>query len=190
MIYHQSNVFLQDLPNSFHHWFNFSILLYSGVSQQFTVVFLVVFLIIWRPKKSFTSLSYPFSQRFMVLVQGHPLIIFWSRKFFSFLQSPSFQKTYSFSAFSYHSPNLIGASFKHSLFSSWSLRSFVSKLSHVSSFICQFLPGDSSLYFVHLQFLWWFVQDSSYFVIISIHSWFWFHRCFIEGILKLALYLS
>ena len=75
MIYHQSNVFLQDLPNSFHHWFNFSILLYSGVSQQFMVVFLVVFLIIWRPKKSFTSISYPFSQRFMVLAQGHLLII-------------------------------------------------------------------------------------------------------------------
>ena len=46
MIYHQSNVFLQDLPNSFHHWFNFSILLHSGVSQQFLVVFLVVILCI------------------------------------------------------------------------------------------------------------------------------------------------
>ena len=33
MIYHQSNVFLQDLSNAFHRWFNLSNL-HSGVPQQ------------------------------------------------------------------------------------------------------------------------------------------------------------
>ena len=74
MNWHQSNVFLQDFPNSFHCWLNLSIL-HSGVPQQFMVVFLIVILNIWRPKKSFTSISYPFSQRFMVLIRDHPLII-------------------------------------------------------------------------------------------------------------------
>ena len=68
--------------------------------------------------------------------------------------------------------NLTGASFKWSLISSWSLRSHGSKFSHVSSFIFQFLPSDSSLYFVHFKFLWWFVQEFFSFVIIQIHSFF------------------
>ena len=50
------------------------------------MVFLVV---IWRPKKSFTSISYPFSQRFVVLVRGHPLIIVWLWEFFSPIRSNS-----------------------------------------------------------------------------------------------------
>lgn len=52
---HQSNVVIQDLSNSFHHWFNLSIL-HSGVSQKFMVVFLVVTLRFWRPRKSFSSI--------------------------------------------------------------------------------------------------------------------------------------
>ena len=43
MIYHQSNVFLQDWLNSFHRWLNLSII-HSGVPQQFKVVFLIVIL--------------------------------------------------------------------------------------------------------------------------------------------------
>ena len=48
---HQSYVFLQDLSNSFHRWFNLSNF-HPGVSQQFMVVFLMVILNIWRSKKS------------------------------------------------------------------------------------------------------------------------------------------
>ena len=55
--------------------------------------------------------------------------------------------------FSYHPPNLTGASFKYSLISSWPLRSLVSKLSHVFSFICYFFPVFLYLFFVHFQFL-------------------------------------
>ena len=47
----------------------------SGVSKQFMVVFPIVILCVWRPNKNFTSISYPFSQRFVVLVRGHPLLI-------------------------------------------------------------------------------------------------------------------
>ena len=43
MNYHQSNVFLQDLSNSFHRWFNLSNF-HSGVPQKFMVVFLIVIL--------------------------------------------------------------------------------------------------------------------------------------------------
>ena len=55
MSYHQSNVFLQDLLNSSHRQFNLSNI-HPGVSQRFMVVFLIVILNIWRPKKS-SSLS-------------------------------------------------------------------------------------------------------------------------------------
>ena len=63
---------------------------------------------------------------------------------------PSSQN-YSFSACSCCSPNLTGASFKYPLISSRSLRSLVSKFSQVSSLVSQFLPGDSSLFFVHFN---------------------------------------
>ena len=89
MNYHKSYVFLQDRPHSFHRWLNLFIFDSFGVSQQFTVVFLVVTLNIWSPKKSFTSISYPFSQRFVVLVRGHPLIIVWLWEFFSPIRSNS-----------------------------------------------------------------------------------------------------
>ena len=79
----------------------------------------------------------PFSSRFMVLAWCHPLIIVFFvtilfthpehfRSLFSLiLRSPSSQK-YSFSAFISRSPYHTGASFKHYLISSWSLRSRVS----------------------------------------------------------------
>ena len=107
----------------------------------------------------------------------------------SFLRRPSCHNS-SFSACSYRSPNLTGASLKYPLISSWSLRSHVSKSPQVSSFVFQFFPVFLYLFFVHFQFLRWFVQDSSSFVIISIHSLFRFHRCFVEDLLKLAWYLS
>ena len=57
----------------------------------------------------------------------------------SFLRRPSCHNS-SFSACSYRSPNLTGASFKYPLISSWSLRSHVSKSPQVSSFVFQFFP--------------------------------------------------
>ena len=39
------------------------------------VVFLIIILYVWRPKKSFTSISYPLSHRFVILACCHPLII-------------------------------------------------------------------------------------------------------------------
>ena len=60
----------------------------------------------------------------------------------SFLDHPKaiIFEYYSFSACSYHSPNLTGASFKYPLISSWSLRSHVSKSPQISSFVFQFFP--------------------------------------------------
>ena len=88
MNHHQSNVFHQNLSNYFHCWFDLYILHYSGVSQQFMVVFLIVILCIWRPKKSFSSKSYPFFQRFVVIACCHPLIIvFQLWEFFSPIRS-------------------------------------------------------------------------------------------------------
>ena len=40
----QSNVFLQDLSNTFPRWLHLTIILYSIVSEQFMVVFLVIIL--------------------------------------------------------------------------------------------------------------------------------------------------
>ena len=57
MIHHQSHVFLQDLLNSFHRWLYLFAFDSFGVSKWFMVVFLVVFLGFWRPKKSFSSIS-------------------------------------------------------------------------------------------------------------------------------------
>ena len=149
MNYHQSNVFLQDLSNSFHCWFNLSNC-HSGVPQQFMVVFLIIILNIWRPKKSFSSILSVLSK-----MRGSSLMpsshnCFWLWEFFSPIRrnsgvfqfdslEPSFQN-YSFSAFRSHSPNLTGASFKYYLISSGSLRSLVSKYPQVSSFVFQFFP--------------------------------------------------
>ena len=127
------------------------LIFHSGVPQQFLVVFLVVILGFWRPNKSFSSISYLFFQRFMVLASCHPHNCFWLWQFFSpirsiswvvsisFLRRPSCHNS-SFSACSYRSPNLTGASFKYPLISSWPLRSHVSKSPQVSSFVFQFFP--------------------------------------------------
>ena len=75
--------------------------------EQFLVVFLVVILGFWRPNKSFSSISYLFSQRFMVLVWGHNLIIVlivgiiftypeYSEVFFSLIPWSPSSRNYSF----------------------------------------------------------------------------------------------
>ena len=90
---------------------------YSGVSEQFLVVFIVVILRFWRPKKSFFSKSCPFSQSFVVLASRYPLDLFhlWVILFthpeyvrscfsISFHRRPSFLKNSSSSYFSYRYP--------------------------------------------------------------------------------------
>ena len=101
----------------------------------------------WKTEEDFSLNLAPFSSRFVVLVQGHPLIIVFDcqnsfhpsgviQSIFSLiLRSPS-SHNYSFPAFSYRSPNLTGASINYPLISSWSLRSHVTKFSQASSFIC------------------------------------------------------
>ena len=51
--YHQSNAFSPRSFKFFHHWLNLSYF-HFGVHRQFMVVFLVVILGFWRPKKSFS----------------------------------------------------------------------------------------------------------------------------------------
>ena len=128
------------------------------------VVFLIVILNIWRPKKSFSSKSYPFSQRCVVQACCHPLIIVFDCEN-SFHPSRAIQESLQFDspepifselfipAFSSRSPNLTGASFKFTLVSSWSLCYLVSKFP--SSIFIRFpiLPGELCVCYVHFQFL-------------------------------------
>ena len=156
MNYHQSYVFLQDLSNSFHHWFNLSNF-HPGVSQQFMVVFLIVILNIWRPKKNFSwilvrsledswfllvaILSNCFQSRNSFLT--HPeyfrvVLISWSSKGHHFRRFLRSKFSASFSNYSKlmslcSSPYSPGASFKYPLVSSWSIRSHVSKFPRVFS---------------------------------------------------------
>ena len=144
MNYHQSYVFLQDLSNSFHRWFNLSNF-HSGVPQLFGGVSPCHSRIL-QAEEEFLLNPYPFFQRFMVLAWCHPHNCFDCDNSFltiqsiswvvsiSFLRSPSCHNS-SFSACSSRSPNHTGASFKYYLISSGSLRSLVSKFSQVSSFI-------------------------------------------------------
>ena len=147
MSYHQSNAFLQDLSNSFHRWFNISILHCSGVSHQLSWWFSSSFSTFEdRRRISLKSCSILFKIHGSSFVpSSHNYFRLW--QFFSpirsmswvvsvsFLRRPSCHNS-SFSPCSYRSPNLTGASFKYPLISSRSLRSLASKLSHVSSFIC------------------------------------------------------
>ena len=158
--------FLQDLSNSFHRWFNLSIY-HFGVSQQFTVVCNSQ---IMKTEEEFSLNLAPFSSRFVVLVQGHPLIIVFDcqnsfypsgviQSIFSLiLRSPS-SHNYSFPAFSYRSPNLTGASIKYSLLSLSSLHSPVSKFTQVSSSHLLIISGDLYFCFFLEKFLPWFTQD-------------------------------
>ena len=59
------------------------------------VVFLIVILNIWRPKKSFSSKSYSFSQRCVVQAWWHPLIIVFDCEN-SFHPSGAIQESFQF----------------------------------------------------------------------------------------------
>mgnify|MGYP007038706663 CR=1 FL=1 len=199
MNYHQSNVFLQDLSNSFivgstfyssfrsanNSWWCFS----SSFSTFED-----------RRRVSLKSCSILFKIHGSSLMpSSHNCFRLW--EFFSpirsiswvvsisFLRRPSGHNS-SFSACSYRSPNLTGESFKYPLISSWSLRSHVSKSPQVSSFVFQFFPVNCAFATSIFQFLRWFVQDFTSFVIISIHSLFQSYRWFVEDLLKFTLYLS
>ena len=74
MNYHQSNVFLQDLSNSFHRWLNLFAFDSPGVSKQFLMVFSSSFSDLKTEEEFLFNLA-PFSSRFMVLASCHPLII-------------------------------------------------------------------------------------------------------------------
>ena len=147
MIYHQSNVFLQDLSNSFHCWFNFYILLYSGVPQKFSVVVLVIILKNLKTEEEFSSIS--FSILFKIrdsslLPSSHNC--FRLSEFFSPIRSNS--RVFSVWLFAAHHRRFIHSSFQLSysksyrciiqkfLISLGSLRSLVSKFSQASSLIC------------------------------------------------------
>ena len=142
-----------------------------------------------------------FSSRFVVLACCHPIIIVFDCENL-FHPSGVIQES---SQFDYPEPiiedlfilslqlsfsDLTGASFKWSLIGSCSLRSHVSRLSHVSSFISLFFPVFLCLLLIHFQFVRWFVQEFSSFVITSIHSLFQSYRWFIEDLPKFMLYLS
>ena len=80
-------------------------------------------------------------------------------------------KYYSFSAFSHHSPNLTGVSFNYILYSVCDpfVLMYLNPLKHLRSFY-----NSSWCFFIFSAFIfnsyWWFVQDFSSFVIVSIHS--------------------
>ena len=166
------------------------------------VVFLVAILGFVNTGEEFLLNLGPFSWRFMVLASCYPRNCFDCDNSFltirsiswvvsiSFLRRPSCHNS-SFSACSYRSPNLTGASFKYPLISSWSLRSHVSKSPQVSSFVFQFFPVNCAFVTFIFQFLRWFVQEFSFlgyhinsFVVSK--SYQWFH----QYLLKFVLYLS
>ena len=158
MNYHQSNVFLQDLSNSFHRWFNLSNF-HSGVPKNSWWCFSSSFSTFeeWRRisleswsvllKIHSSSLCHPLiivsNCTFLFLTHSeHFRVVFisWSSKGHHFRRFLRSKFSASFSHYSKlmslrSSPYSSGASFKYSLISSWSLRSLVSKFSQVSSFI-------------------------------------------------------
>lgn len=136
--------------------------------------------------KSWSVLS-----KILVLAWCHPLIIVLDCEN-SFHPSGAIQESFQFDspepiisellipAFSSRCPNLIGASCKYSLVSSWSLHSLVSKFPQVSTSF----SNSSRCFFIFssfiFQFLRWFVQDFSSLVIISIHLLFQSYRRIVE----------
>ena len=146
MIYHQLNVFLQDFSNSFHCWFNFYILLYSGASIILGSVSRCHSHLLKTEEKFPFNLA-PFSSRFVILVCCHPLVIVLIVRIF-FTHPEQFKILFSLFLRSPSSQNLFILSFQlwfsksYRCFvqvisnQSWSLRSRVSNFSQTSSFIC------------------------------------------------------
>ena len=109
--------------------------------RSISVILVVFLVIIWRPKKSFFSKSYPFSRRFVVLASCYqsriiPFVRYSfsypsgvCQKLFSHFFSPEAIVPEEFFVLTFELPlsSYLGASFKCSLISSWSLCSFSSK---------------------------------------------------------------
>ena len=74
MNYHQSNVFLQDLSNSFHRWLNLFVLILLECLNNSWWCFSSSFSD-FEDRRRFSLNLAPFSSRFMVLACCHPLII-------------------------------------------------------------------------------------------------------------------
>ena len=135
MNYHQSNVFLQDLSNSFHRWLNLSIL-HPGVPQQFLVVFPAVILRFLKTEEEFLFNLAPFSLRFVILACCHPLVIVLIVRIL-FTYPEQFKILFSLFLRSPSSQNLFILSFQ--LWFSRSYRCFVQVISNrlvISSFSC------------------------------------------------------
>ena len=142
------------------------------------MVFLVVILIIWRPKKSFSGIISVLSK-----IRDSSLMPYSHNCFDcdnSFHPSGAFQESFQFD-----SPEPIiselfilsfqlssGASFIYPLISSWSLRSYGSKFSQVSSFILQFFPVICAFATFNFNSYGGSFKSSLFLVIISIHSFF------------------
>ena len=118
MNYHKSYVLLQDLSNSFHRWFNLSII-HFGVSQQFMLVFLVVISRILKTEEEFSSQSWSVLLKIhssSLMPSSHNCFRLWElfstiwciSGVASFLDNPYaiISEYYSFSTFNFCSPNL------------------------------------------------------------------------------------
>ena len=153
-------------------WFRSASIIHGGVSHHHYQHL--------KTKEEFSSKSYQFSQRFVILVWCHPLInSFRLREFFSPIRSNSWVFSVCFSRA--HHLRIIHSSLQLSFSKSYRCiaqvfsSQFMSSSFHLyqipsSIFIRSLiLTGDSSLYFVHFQSLQWFVQDFSSLVIILIH---------------------
>ena len=137
MNYHQSNVFLQDLSNSFHCGSTFLVFIPEYLNNPWWSLSSSFSAVEDRRRVSFKSCS----------ILCHPLIIVFDCGN-SFHLSGVIQESSQFCypesinsglfilscqlSFSY----LVGASIKYPLISSWSLSSHVSSLSQASSFNC------------------------------------------------------
>ena len=109
-------------------------------SQSISVILVVFLVIIWRPKKSFSSKSCLFSRSFVVLVSCYPRELFRLSDILSypsgvcqylffhfFLSEAIIPEEFFVLTFQLPLSNYPGASFKCSLISSWSLYYLASK---------------------------------------------------------------
>ena len=92
MNFHQSDLFQDQFQIIFHCWLNLFACHSSGVSQQFLWCFLSS-VEDWR--RVFSSKSWPFSWRFVILTWCHPLIIV-SNRAILFIPIRSISELFSF----------------------------------------------------------------------------------------------
>ena len=156
---------------------------HPGVSQQFMMVFPVVILRFWRPKKIFSLNLAPFSSRFMILAYCHPLIIVFDCEN-SFHPSGAIHESFQFDtpkaiisgdffvlSFQLRSPIILNwCQFRSSPYSSGASFKVFSNQLVISSFSCTKFPSSifahsliltvfCPLFFNCFQFSRWFVQD-------------------------------